>query len=344
MKSALPPPPPPPPSPPSGGASRSRLAPPPPRPEHGRGRGRTGWRMVRWFHVVAIAVAIVTSLIFGYGEAGGVVALFIIIVPFEKMFRRHDQRIRRPGLRTDLTYAIVSPVLNVAGVVVGVGLALLFFPLFLPALLLRPLVLGQPGWLIAVEAILLLDILIYWTHRLGHEVGFFWRFHSIHHSSEKMDWISGIRAHPFDGVIIAVPAVFLIVAGFNIEVVGIAAVVQAVLGLTAHANVRWRLRPLHRIVMTPEFHHWHHANHPESIHTNYSVFLPVWDMVWGTYYMPSDQRPQVYGQSENTPPSVPAQMLVPFSKPMRERYPFPPTWRARLRRLVPFRRRRVAAS
>lgn len=338
MKSTLPPPP----GPPTLASSApSVLPPPPPRPARHR---RVGWRMFRWFHIVAIAVAIATSLIFGIGEAGGVVALFIILVPFEKMFRRHDQPIRRPGLRTDLTYAIVSPVLNVAGVVVGIGLALLTFPLFLPAFLLRPLVLGQPSWLLAVEAILLLDILIYWTHRLSHEVGFFWRFHAIHHSSEKMDWISGIRAHPFDGVIIVIPAVFLIVAGFQIEVVGIAAVIQAILGLTAHANIRWRLRPLHRIVMTPEFHHWHHSSHAEAIHTNYSVFLPLWDMVWGTYYMPADRRPQVYGQSENTPPSVPGQMLAPFSKDQRERYPFPPKLRARLRRLVPFRRRTVAAS
>jgi sterol desaturase/sphingolipid hydroxylase (fatty acid hydroxylase superfamily) len=322
--------------------ARSTLPPPPPRPNHKH--RRTGWRMFRWFHIVAIIIAIGTSLIFGYGEAGGVVALFIILVPFEKMFRRHDQPIRRAGLRTDLTYAIVAPLLNVAGVVAGITLALLFFPLFIPALFLRPLVLGQPGWLVAVEAIVLLDILIYWTHRLSHEVGFFWRFHSIHHSSERMDWISGIRSHPFDGVIIIIPAAFLVVAGFALEVVGIAAVVQAVLGLTAHANIRWRLRPLHRIVMTPEFHHWHHSSHPEAIHTNYSVFLPLWDMVWGTYYMPADRRPQIYGQSENTPRSVPAQMLAPFSKPMREKYPVPPRVRARLHRLIPFRRRQAAVS
>lgn len=270
--------------------------------------------------------------------------LFVILAPLEKLFRRHDQPIRRPGLRTDLTYAIVSPVLNVVGLTIGIAAAFLLFPALLPAALLRPLVLGQPGWLIAVEAIVLLDILIYWTHRLSHEVGFFWRFHAIHHSSEKMDWISGIRSHPFDGVIIAVPAVFLIIAGFDLEVVGIAAVVQAVLGLLAHANVRWRFRPFHKIVMTPEFHHWHHANHAESIHTNYSVFLPIWDIIWGTYYMPADRRPLVYGQDEDTPTSVPGQMLAPFSPAMRDKYPFPPKWRSRLLRLVPFRGRRATAS
>ena len=154
---------------------------------------------------------------------------------------------------------------------------------------------------------------------------------------ERLDWISGVRQHPFDGVIIAVPAVFLVVAGFQLEVVGAFAVIQIVLGLFAHANVRWRLRPLHRVVMTPEYHHWHHSNTPESIHSNYSVFLPLWDIVWGTYYMPADRRPEVYGNSETTTPAhLPGQMLWPFGKDARRRYPFPPEWKRRLRH--PFRR------
>jgi sterol desaturase/sphingolipid hydroxylase (fatty acid hydroxylase superfamily) len=284
-------------------------------------------------------------LYFGLEGAAGIVLLFVILVPFEKMFRRHDQPIRRPGLRTDLTYALVSPILNVIGIIAGIGVALLAFPLWLPALLLRPLVMAQPGWLLAIEGILLLDVLIYWTHRLTHEVGFLWRFHSIHHSSAKMDWISGIRAHPFDGVIIAAPAVTLIAAGFQFQVIGAVAVIQTVAGLLAHANIRWRFRPLWRIIMTPEFHHWHHANYPDSIHTNYSVGLPLWDMIWGTYRMPREERPAIYGNSDPIPPSVPGQMLYPFRGDTRRRYPFPDSWARFLRgvgRFVPFVRKRIA--
>ena len=271
------------------------------------------------------------GLVLGLDGAGLIVGVFVLVVPFEKVFRRHAYRIRRPGLRTDLTYALVSPIVNVVGLVAAIAIAVLALPIWLPALLLRPLVMAQPGWVMAVEAVVLLDVLIYWTHRAGHEIGFFWRFHSIHHSSERLDWISGIRAHPFDGVIIAVPAVFLVAAGFQLEVVGVFAVIQFVIGLFAHANVRWRLRPLHRIVMTPEFHHWHHANHPESIHTNYSVFLPLWDMIWGTYHMPADRRPEVYGASEPFPPSVPG----PDGVPVPPRHPDPLPLPARVEATCP---------
>ena len=121
---------------------------------------------------------------YGLQGAGGILALFVLIVPFEKMFKRHPYKTRRPGLRTDLTYALVGPLINFAGLVAGIIIAILAFPIWLPALALRPLVTAQPGWLMIVEAVVFSDILIYWTHRLSHEVGFFWRFHSIHHTSE----------------------------------------------------------------------------------------------------------------------------------------------------------------
>ncbi len=321
----------------------STLAPPPPpRPD----RRWPGRRALRWIHLAGLAVVIPVGAVLGYAGAAAVVALFVVIVPFEKMFRRHDQRIRRPGLRTDLTYALVGTPLTAAGTVVAIAIAVILFPIYLPALLLRPIVTLQPIWLLVIEGFLLADISIYWAHRLHHEIGFLWRFHSVHHSSERMDWIAGIRQHPFDGFIIIGPVVFLIVAGFPVGAVGVFAVVQTILGLMAHANVRWRLRPLHRIVMTPEFHHWHHANHPESIHTNYSVFLPVWDIIWGTYRMPADLRPERYGIDEPMPDTVTAQLVHPFTRDVRERYPFPPAWRRMigrltrpLRRLVPFHRR-----
>jgi len=109
----------------------------------------------------------------------------------------------------------------------------------------------------------------------------------VHHSTEQLDWVSGFRNHPFDGAIVAPPFFFLIAAGFDATFTGVLAVVQLVTGLFLHANVRWRWRPLHRIVITPEFHHWHHANETDAHNSNYSVFLPLWDIVFGTYYMPA---------------------------------------------------------
>jgi hypothetical protein len=89
-------------------------------------------------------------------------------------------------------------------------------------------------------------------------------------------------------------------------------VVQILTGLFLHANVKWRLKPLHKLVITPEFHHWHHTNEPEALWSNYSTFLPAWDLVFGTYYMPKDKRPQVYGVDEYIPDGMTEQLLHPM--------------------------------
>jgi sterol desaturase/sphingolipid hydroxylase (fatty acid hydroxylase superfamily) len=241
-----------------------------------------------------------------------VVVLFALIVPFEKLFPRHrGQRVRRPAVGTDIAYAVATPALSVVSVAVAivVGLASLAW---VPGLLVRPLVAMVPDAAMPLLGIALFDVAIYWVHRWSHEVPFLWRFHAIHHSTTTLDWVSGFRNHPFDGAIIAPPFVFLIAAGFSPEFTGVLAIVQVVTGLFLHANVRFRWRPLHRIVITPEFHHWHHTNEPDAWNSNYSVFLPLWDLVFGTYYMPTDRRPSRYGVNEAIPTGFGAQLLHPL--------------------------------
>src|SRR5262245_253217 len=63
----------------------------------------------------------------------------------------------------------------------------------------RSAIASQPPWLQALEVIVISDVLIYWGHRLQHRVGFLWRFHSVHHSAEHLDWLAAtanIRSIP----------------------------------------------------------------------------------------------------------------------------------------------------
>ncbi len=237
--------------------------------------------------------------------------LFVLVVPFEKLFPRHKQPLRRPLAWLDVSYAMASTALNALAIPVAVVVAVISLA-WLPGLAISPLVGMIPGGLAPFVGIALFDLAIYWTHRWYHEVPFLWRFHAIHHSTEHLDWVSGFRNHPLDGTLLAPAFVFLLAAGFSPEFTGVLAVVQIVLGIFLHANVRWRLRLLHRLVITPEFHHWHHANEPGAINSNYSVFLPLWDTLFGTYFMPKDRRPQRYGVSEHIPSGMAAQLRHPF--------------------------------
>ena len=241
-----------------------------------------------------------------------VVILMTIVVPFEKLFPRHKgKKFTRPHLATDVSYALASPLLNAIGLAMGILIAIVSLA-WIPGLLIRPLVAMIPPILMPFVGFALFDLVVYWAHRWYHEVPFLWRFHAIHHSTEDLDWASGFRAHPLDGALIAPAAIFLLAAGFSPEVTGVITVIQILTGLFLHANVKWRLKPLHKLVITPEFHHWHHTNEPEALWSNYSTFLPAWDLVFGTYYMPKDKRPQVYGVDEYIPEGMTAQLLHPM--------------------------------
>ena len=264
----------------------------------------------RWPRV-ALAVTLVAVVAVDRSPLVGVIVVFALVVPFERLFPRHPQPLRRPGLGTDLAYGLAQPVFRGVGAVVGIALALASLA-WVPGLLLRPAVHHLPVGPRVLFGIVLVDAVIYWAHRWSHQVPLLWRFHSVHHSSERMDWLSGVRSHPFDGLVAAPAIALLLAAGFTSRFAGVLAVAQFVTGLFLHANVRWRWRPLQRLVITPEFHHWHHSSEADACNTNFAAFLPIWDLVFGTWFMPRDRRPQVYGTTTPVPEGFVAQLVNPL--------------------------------
>jgi len=267
--------------------------------------------------IAAATIAAVVSLFFGNEAILVIPFLFIVSWPLERLWRRHPVPVRRLALRTDLAYAASQPALQAATVVVAVVFAGISLA-WLPGLALRPFVRSLPPMVQMIGGFLVFDFLVYWAHRWGHTVPLFWRFHAVHHSTKHLDWISGFRAHPFDGIFIAPAIAFLLAAGVGNTLTGALAVLQFFVGLGAHLNVRFKLRWLWPVVMTPEFHHWHHELAEEAHHTNYSTFLPLWDILFHSYRMPRDARPQQYGISEPMPDGIVRQLLFPLRGARRD--------------------------
>ena len=69
------------------------------------------------------------------------------------------------------------------------------------------------------------------------------------------------------------------------------------------------------IVVTPAFHHWHHSAEPQSIDKNFAVHTPVWDLLFGTYYLPG-RWPEAYGLAHQR--DVPARWTSQFVYPFRK--------------------------
>ena len=88
-------------------------------------------------------------------------------------------------------------------------------------------------------------------------------------------------------------------------------------GYFIHANVRWRFGWLSVLISTPAFHHWHHTN-DEHVDKNYASMLPIWDILFGSWYLPSKKWPPKYGINTPMAPDLLGELVQPFL-PKREK-------------------------
>ena len=232
------------------------------------------------------------------------------------------QRVLRPGYRTDLIYWLTTPLLTRSMTRIGVILALV--PLF--TLLGRPLtresVLAGFGplaqWSLPAQALAIVvigDFVGYWTHRAFHR-GWAWRVHAVHHSSEALDWLAAVRVHPLNDLGNRV-AQALVLIGLGFSPLAVAAY-QPFLTLYAiflHANIRADFGPLRYVIATPAFHRSHHTSQTEACDKNFAGLLPLWDLLFGTYYLPQGRQAQRFGvDGLQVPDGFLAQLLFPFRR------------------------------
>ena len=68
-----------------------------------------------------------------------------------------------------------------------------------------------PLWAQALAVGAVLDLSLYSVHWLSHRVAWLWRFHAIHHSSERLYWLNGERRHPLHVGMMAAPGLLAVV-------------------------------------------------------------------------------------------------------------------------------------
>jgi sterol desaturase/sphingolipid hydroxylase (fatty acid hydroxylase superfamily) len=257
-------------------------------------------------------VSIFGALFLSHAEALLIgVAVFI---PFEQLAALHPmQRRFRKGWATDVLTGFMNLVpLYVALIIVLArldALAAICVPV------LRTWVETRPLWAQVVLALALGDLGIYGMHRLEHRVPWLWRFHSVHHSAEEMDWLVGFRSHPVDAFLLRVAALGpLMMLDVTPAAIGIYIAISGWQSLLVHANVRLPFGPLRWVFVSPEFHHWHHAAEKEAHDTNYASSVALWDVLFGTVHLPRGRQPLRYGLDEHVPAGWVNRFFHPFRK------------------------------
>ena len=238
----------------------------------------------------------------------------LVFVPLERAFPlRDEQRVLRAGWTTDTAYFAVS----------HLGIQLLTFLSLLPASVLasrftpdglRAAVQSLPLVLQVLALMIVGDLAQYWVHRSFHELRWLWPIHAVHHSCRELDWLAGSRLHLVDVVVtraaVVVP-VFLL--GFDQAALYAWLVIIGLHATLNHVNLRFRLRWIEQLLVTPRFHHWHHAVEPRD--RNFAVHFPWIDRLFGTFHLPGGAWPERLGlDGDPVPEGYGAQLVYPLRR------------------------------
>jgi sterol desaturase/sphingolipid hydroxylase (fatty acid hydroxylase superfamily) len=249
-------------------------------------------------------------------------AIFFVIERIAARGRNRIQPILRKGWRTDVVYWFATILLTKP--LVRLILLIPFGALILAQVTSIDVVkMGtysgygplsrQPVWLQALQIYVLVDFCGYWAHRLFHRARW-WPFHSVHHSSEDLDWLGSLRVHPVNDLVNKIAQVTpVLLLGYNPTVTLSSAPVLTFYAIFLHANVNWDFGPLRGFIATPVFHRWHHSRDREAWDKNFAGLLPLWDILFGTYYMPRDRYPENFGICEPMPGGYLGQLKAPFT-------------------------------
>lgn len=246
-------------------------------------------------------------------------ALVVVFVPLERLFAAHPQKILRKEVGTDLCYYFLSSLLPALLLSAPIGLLAWGVHSAVPRFILTAGA-ALPLWARALAGLVAGELGYYWGHRWMHEIPLLWRFHSVHHSAEHVDFLVNTRAHPVDvvfGKLCGLVPIYVLGLGGPAGPAGslvplLVAAMGTLWGFFIHANLRWRFGPLEWLISTPAFHHWHHTLHG-PINKNYASTLPWIDWLFGTHYLPRNTWPAQYGIPANLPDSLVGQLTYPFT-------------------------------
>ena len=241
---------------------------------------------------------------------------FLIFAPLEKLAptRRHTANARTTFV--NLAHLTITTTLTTA-LMAGALALLAFVPVLHPS---TAWIGSLPAPFALLVVIVVGDTGYYWMHRATHTIPVLWRFHRIHHSSKELDWMAATRAHPVDQFLLHLGWLIpLRVLGAGTAWFVAYAVVLTVEPLLAHSNLNIKLPGLRWVIMTPEFHHWHHTAEPDAINKNFASQLPFLDALFGTGWLPARRRVSRYGLDEPVPEDYVGQLLEPARDLLRKR-------------------------
>lgn len=161
------------------------------------------------------------------------------------------------------------------------------------------------AWMSAIVA----DFFFYWFHRTLHKTSFLWAHHKMHHMDLELEAITVARQNWIEVFLAALFITLPMTIFFKLDELdpwqlglvsgSVLTVVTALLGI-GHLNVRWQVGPASLFYCSPQIHRIHHSRLPQHQDKNFAFILPLWDVLFGSYYAPApDEFPPSGVDGEN---------------------------------------------
>ncbi len=143
-------------------------------------------------------------------------------------------------------------------------------------------------WPKVIVTLVLLDLVIYFQHRLFHAVPYFWRIHRVHHTDAELDLTTALRFHPIEILLsILLKTMAIILLGAPLFAVIAFEIVLNVAAMFNHSNLKLPGlvdRAIRLVIVTPDMHRVHHSVLPAEHNRNYGFALSIWDRLFRSYH------------------------------------------------------------
>ncbi|CAA0081708.1 Uncharacterised protein [BD1-7 clade bacterium] len=144
-----------------------------------------------------------------------------------------------------------------------------------------------PFWIECLLAIVILDCLIYWQHRLFHRIPALWRIHRMHHSDLDFDVTTALRFHPLEILLsMVIKTAAVIALGLPPFTIVLFEIILNGLAMFNHGNVQLPKRLdnlLRQVIVTPDMHRVHHSVVWHESNSNFGFNLSIWDRLFHSY-------------------------------------------------------------
>lgn len=178
---------------------------------------------------------------------------------------------------------------------------------------------SNPIWK-TILSFLILDLVLYYWHKLCHDHDILWMFHRVHHNDLHMNVSTSFRLHFLELIFTnLIKSVVIITTGIDQCMAIINEGITTLFVMFHHSNISVKHERLFgQLFVVPSFHRIHHSVNREEHDSNYGAIFSIWDRMFNTVTESTDVQVGIKTPSPQTTFDLIAFGMTPISKPILE--------------------------